>query len=101
MCQTICHNHCASTRTDFEFDSSLYFQVNSLDSSFQLKENQVETLLALHSVQDVMAVLPTWIREESNLSAPPLDQKIESHDQEKLPKMAYNLSEFISACMGE
>ena len=44
---------------DRDFDSSLDFAMNSLNLPFKLKAKQVDTLRALYSGQDVIAVLPT------------------------------------------
>ena len=84
MCQTTCHQHDAATKMDSEFDSSVDLAMNSLDSPAQGK--QVETLMVVYGVPDVIAVLP--IKTLSHMIT----------DQEILPKMAYILSESISAC---
>ena len=71
--------------------------MNSLNLPFQHKEKQVDTLMVLHSVQDVIAVLPTGYRKQGTGRVQSVSSTRGSkhgvHDREIIQKMGYNLCE--------
>ena len=96
LCQTT--SRIVATKMDREFDSSLSnLKMRSLNLSFLLRVKQVETLFLLHCGHHRITMFSTGSGRVI-LSVPPVDRNIESHDQEIVPNMAYNLSESITAC---